>query len=87
MSTQLAIEIMPTVPLPTRAVVVARAHRGEKFYVATVEELGVFTQGETLDELRRNLREAVDLSLANGESEEYGLPPSPAIWLVYEEAL
>jgi len=81
------IEIQPAVPLPTRSFIVARAHRGEKYYVASCEDLGVFTQGETLEELRRNLREAVDLSLADGENEEYGLPPSPAIWFVYEESL
>jgi len=84
---QSKIEITPSISLPRRSYVVARARRGEKFYIASCEELGVFTQGETLEELRRNLREAIDLSLADGENEEYGLPPSPAIWLVYEEVL
>ncbi len=81
------IEIVPSVPLPTRSFVVVRAHREEGFFVASCEELGVFTQGETLDELQHNVREAVDLSLADGENEEYGLPPSPAIWFVYEASL
>ncbi len=81
------IEIEPEVPLPTKAYVVARARRGEKYLVASCPELGVFTQAETWEELRSNLREAVDLSLEDGENKEYGLPPSPAIWLVYEEAI
>ncbi|HID86647.1 MAG TPA: type II toxin-antitoxin system HicB family antitoxin [Anaerolineae bacterium] len=81
------LEIVPEVSLQTKQYVVARARRGEKYFIASCPELGVFTQGETLEELKRNLREAVDLSLADGENEEYGLPPSPAIWLVYEEAL
>jgi predicted RNase H-like HicB family nuclease len=81
------LEIVPEVALSARQCVVARARRGEKVLIASCPELGVFTQGETLEELKRNLREAVDLSLADGENEEVGLPPSPAIWLVYEEAL
>ena len=81
------IEIVPSVPLPTRSFVAVRAHREERFYVASCEELGIFTQGETLEELRHNVREAVDLTLADGENEGYGLPPSPAIWFMYEESL
>jgi predicted RNase H-like HicB family nuclease len=81
------IEVQPLVPLPGRSFVVVRAHQEEEFFVASCEELGVFTQGATLDELRRNVREAVDLSLAEGEHVEYGLPPSPAIWFMYEESL
>ncbi len=85
--TQPKIEISPTIPLPAKGYVMARASRGEKYFIASCQELGVYTQGETLEELKKNLREAVELSLADGEHEEYGLPPSPTIWLVYEEAI
>lgn len=81
------VEIAPSVSLPTRSFVVVRAHREGDVFIASCEELGAFTQGKTLDELQRNVREAVDLSLADGENEEYGLPPSPAIWFVYEASL
>jgi predicted RNase H-like HicB family nuclease len=81
------IEIVPQVSLPERAYVIARAHRQDGHFAASVPELGVSTQGETLDELRRNLRQVVDRSLAGGKHEEFSPPPSPTIWLVYEEAL
>ncbi|MGQ9626660.1 MAG: hypothetical protein ACUVV0_07120 [Anaerolineae bacterium] len=81
------IEISPAVSLPERGYVIARARRGEKYLIASCEELRVFTQAETFEELKKNLKEAVELSLASGEHEEYGLPPSPAIWLVYEETI
>ena len=43
-----------------------------KFYIGYVEELpGVNTQGETLDEVRENIREAIELVLsANRELTE-----------------
>ena len=37
--------------------------KGEKYYIARVPELGVTTQGRTLLEARKNLREAVELHL------------------------
>ena len=79
------IEISPAVSLPERGYVIACACREERYLIASCEELGVFTQAETLGELKKNLKGAVELSLADGEHKEYGLPPSPVIWLVYEE--
>jgi len=37
--------------------------KGESYYIARVPELGVTTQGKTLLEAKRNLREAVELHL------------------------
>ena len=37
--------------------------KGEKFFIARVPELGVTTQGETLEEAKKNLKEAVQLHL------------------------
>ena len=37
--------------------------KGEKFFVARVPELGVTTQGETREEAKKNLEEAVKLHL------------------------
>jgi len=37
--------------------------KGEKYYVARVPELGITTQGETKEEARKNLREAMQLHL------------------------
>lgn len=38
-------------------------HREGKWYVAFCAELGVTSQGETLEEAERNLREAISLYL------------------------
>lgn len=37
--------------------------KGEKYYIARVPELGVTTQGKTLLDAKKNLREAVELHL------------------------
>ncbi len=39
--------------------------KGEKYYVAECVEIGVVTQGKTVDETIANLREAVALHLEN----------------------
>lgn len=36
-------------------------HQEGKFYVAYCAELGVTSQGETLDDAKKNLQEAIDL--------------------------
>ncbi len=37
--------------------------KGEKHYIARVPELGVTTQGKTLLEAKKNLREAIEVHL------------------------
>lgn len=37
--------------------------KGEKYYVATVKELRVVTQGKTYNEAKKNLKEAIGLHL------------------------
>lgn len=38
-------------------------HKGEKFFIARIPELGVTTQGKTREEAKKNLKEAVQLHL------------------------
>lgn len=38
-------------------------HKGEKYFIARVPELGVTTQGKTREEAKKNLKEAVHLHL------------------------
>ncbi|MBU1614649.1 type II toxin-antitoxin system HicB family antitoxin [bacterium] len=45
--------------------------KGEKFYVAKCLELGVVSQGKTIEEAKANIKEAVDLYL---EDESVELP-------------
>jgi len=39
-------------------------NKGEKYYVAQGIDLPVVTQGKTLDELMKNIKEAVELHLS-----------------------
>ena len=48
-------------------------------YVAECLEIPVVTQGATLDEVTRNLREAVELHLAGEDLAALGLAPQPTI--------
>lgn len=56
-------------------------------YVAECVEIPVVTQGGTLDEVTRNLREAVDLHLEGEDLAELGLAPSPGILVTFEIGL
>jgi len=53
-------------------------------YVAECVEIPVVTQGETLDEVTQNLKEAVELHLAGEDLAEMGLAPNPTIVVTME---
>ena len=53
----------------------------ESGYVATCEEIAVVTQGESLDEVTVNLREAVALHFDGEDMAAWGFVPEPAIVL------
>lgn len=53
-------------------------------YVAECLEIAVVTQGATLDEVTRNLREAVELHLAGEDLAALGLAPQPTIIVTLE---
>ena len=56
-------------------------------YVAECVEIPVVTQGETLDAVARNLREAVDLHLSGEDLAALGLAPDPTIVVTLELTL
>ena len=56
----------------------------ESGYVAECLEISVVTQGRTLDEVTRNLREAVELHLADEDLESLGLSADPTIIVTME---
>ena len=56
-------------------------------YVAECVEIPVVTQGGTLDEVARNLREAVDLHLSGEDLAALGLVPDPTILVTLELTL
>ncbi len=53
-------------------------------YVAECLEIAVVTQGATLDEVTRNLREAVELHLSGEDLGALGLAPDPTILVTLE---
>ena len=53
-------------------------------YVAECVDLSVVTEGETLDDLMRNLKEAVELHLSGEDLAALGLAPRPTILVTYE---
>jgi predicted RNase H-like HicB family nuclease len=58
--------------------------RGEKKYVADCTDLPVVTQGDTLDELVANVREAISVHLEDEDLGELGFCEDPAIVLTME---
>lgn len=75
----------PAVPARDTVHVVVRRSAG--YYVAESLELALVTQGRSLDELLRNLRQAVRLHLEGEDPGEFGLSTSPRIAVTYEERL
>lgn len=53
-------------------------------YVAECPEFSAVTQGETLDEAMKNLREVIALALEDEDLAERGLVPNPAIVVTVE---
>ncbi len=61
--------------------------RSAGFYVAESLELALVTQGRSLDELLRNIRQAIRLHLEDEDPAELGLSAAPRISVTYEESL
>jgi len=54
------------------------------WYVAECHDIGVVTQGRTLDEVTANLREAVELYFEDEDPREFGFAMKPIIVVTYE---
>jgi predicted RNase H-like HicB family nuclease len=59
-------------------------HGEDSGYVAECVEITVVTQGSTLDEVTRNLQEAVGLHLENEDLAALGLVASPTLLVTME---
>jgi len=53
--------------------------KGEKYFVAECIDLPVVTQGKTLDDLVKNLKEALELHLEEESLEDLDIAPNPTI--------
>jgi predicted RNase H-like HicB family nuclease len=62
-----------------RRIIQVRIFRGEEKYAAECFELAVVTEGDTLDDVAANIREAIDLHLEGEDLAEPGLVEDPTI--------
>jgi len=67
-----------------KKIIQVHVSKGERYYVGECIDLPVVTQGETLDELARNLQEAITLHLEGEDLEELGLAPNPSVLVSFE---
>ena len=58
--------------------------KGEKQYVAQGVGFPIVTQGKTLDELTKNIREAVELHLEDESFVDMGIGRNPSVLVNYE---
>ncbi len=62
-----------------KKIIQVHVSKGDRYYVGECVDLSVVTQGETLDELARNLQEAISLHLEGEDLGELGLAPNPSV--------
>jgi predicted RNase H-like HicB family nuclease len=67
-----------------RRTIQVRIFRGEEKYVAECLDFSVVTQGDTLDEVTANIREAIGLHLEGENLAELGLAENPTVVAVME---
>ena len=70
-----------------RATIHAVVSRDEQTYVAECLEVAVVTQGKTLDELVKNLNDALALHLEGEDLSVLGLSNTPHVQVLYEAPL
>lgn len=58
--------------------------KGEKYYVAEGVDLPVITQGKTLDELAKNIKEAIELHLEGENPADFNIAPNPSVLMNFE---
>jgi predicted RNase H-like HicB family nuclease len=58
--------------------------KGDKYYVAEGVDLPIVTQGETLDELVVNIKEAIELHLEGENLTDFGIAPNPSVLMNLE---
>lgn len=62
-------------------------YKGEKYYIAEGSDLPIVTQAKSLDELAKNIEEAVGLHLADEDPAKYSLVQEPSVMLNMELGL
>lgn len=66
------------------SVIKAEIYYDGEYYCGRCLDFDVFTQGETLDALVTNLKEAIQLHLADEPQEAKGLMPHPSLFTIMD---
>lgn len=61
-----------------------RIYKGEKYYIGEGIDLPVVTQGKTIDETAKNIKEALTLYLKDEKLSELGLDDNPPVLVNFE---
>jgi len=67
-----------------KKIIQVKIYKGEKYYVAECVDLPVVSQGKTLDEAAKNIREAIELHLGGENPEEWDISPDFSILANFE---
>ena len=67
-----------------KKIIQVRIYRGEKHFVAECLDLPVVSQGRTIDEAAKNIREAIDLHLEGENLEDWDILPDFSILANFE---
>ncbi|MEK7151352.1 MAG: type II toxin-antitoxin system HicB family antitoxin [Patescibacteria group bacterium] len=58
--------------------------KGDEYYTAEGVDLPIVTQGKTLDELAKNIQEAVELHLKGEDPADFGFEHNPSVLMNFE---
>ena len=61
-----------------------KIYKGEKYYIGECTDLPIVTQGKTIDELVKNIKEALELHLEGENFSELDLAPNPSVLANFE---
>ena len=62
-----------------KKIIQVHIYKGDKYYIAECIDLPVVTQGKNLDELIKNLNEAIELQLEGEDIKDYDLVQKPSV--------
>jgi predicted RNase H-like HicB family nuclease len=67
-----------------KKIIQVRIVKGETQYIAECLDLPVVSQGKTLDEVTKNIQEAIELHLEGENLAELGFAPEPSVLASFE---
>jgi predicted RNase H-like HicB family nuclease len=67
-----------------RSIIQFKIYKGDKLYVGESIDFPIVTQGATIDEVVKNLEEALVLHLEGEDLAEFGVSPHPSALVNFE---